>query len=258
MNCGNANSMAKCELCGFGSEQKQFMYCADLTPYHYEIPTGLPGTRNVGWLDGGASFETGDVPSNVLALVSKVAETPIAIMRGQHYCHLCQAPGTGELWFQGVQGPVYTAPTLLSHYMRAHRYCPPEEFLEIFDGPVKALSEPEREQRLIEHERKLAQNPSRADLLIDYFEIKIFWPIELFSDLLAFEKYFNQLQDENFRFSSNQFRRDRKSYSIESETRDPQLLFEQISSRCIDGLARPTKYQYRLVLLNETWTVVEI
>jgi hypothetical protein len=40
------------------------------------------------------------------------------------------AVGNGEIRVSGKDGIVYAAPTLVCHYIQAHGYFPPEEFIE--------------------------------------------------------------------------------------------------------------------------------
>jgi nucleoside phosphorylase len=62
-------------------------------------------------------------------------------MRGFHFCQYCVpysenrldqrvARGNGEIRVRGPAGIVYAAPVLICHYIKAHNYRPPDEFLE--------------------------------------------------------------------------------------------------------------------------------
>lgn len=77
--------------------------------------------------------------------------SPIALMRGYHYCQFCWAEagppvyaehnphltvshddvahGNGELWFTAPDGTHYAAPTLVVHYIDEHSYLPPPAFI---------------------------------------------------------------------------------------------------------------------------------
>jgi hypothetical protein len=71
-------------------------------------------------------------------------------MRGQHWCEFCEIPdeivgfveeweyrfareqlgmGTGEIHVSGADNIVYVAPSLIRHYVKAHNYRPPDEFV---------------------------------------------------------------------------------------------------------------------------------
>ncbi|MFC6881691.1 hypothetical protein [Actinomadura yumaensis] len=118
-------------------------YFEDLTPYRY-WPNSTETAVNIGWLGSGEPFPTGDVPAEVVpALLRLVAKGPVNLTRGFHKCEFCAEPpypvlmhlgeqeialGNGEVRVTGENGTVYAAPTLLPHYIQAHRYQPPEPF----------------------------------------------------------------------------------------------------------------------------------
>ncbi|TDD58396.1 hypothetical protein E1263_19455 [Kribbella antibiotica] len=119
-------------------------YFADLSRYTYG-----PGWRrmlNVGWLERGHDFAVGQVESGVLDRLTILAEHQENVMRGTHDCQFCTlesplhfpAPvargfvslGMGELHVKGRWGVKYAAPSLIIHYISAHSYLPPQEFLD--------------------------------------------------------------------------------------------------------------------------------
>ncbi|WP_220502828.1 hypothetical protein [Microbispora sp. H10885] len=125
----------------------------DLSPYTYWKDANLPaphnGVRmlNVGWLGRGREFETGRCAPAVLAILNRLASTPQDVMRGLHYCEFCEEEspiripvpgsrsghawlGTGEIHVAAKDGVVYSAPTLIVHYIDKHSYLPPAEFIE--------------------------------------------------------------------------------------------------------------------------------
>ena len=69
---------------------------------------------------------------------------PVNRMRGWHACPFCEVEypirvevdgerqpiGDAEIRVSGTGGRAYAAPTLISHYVDAHRYRPPEEFVD--------------------------------------------------------------------------------------------------------------------------------
>lgn len=104
------------------------MYLPDLSPYHY---AGLPesGVVHVGWLDRDEVFPRGEVAESLLEKLQQLARNPVRVYRGLHVCNLCDgASGTGEVRVPGSR-VVYAAPVLIVHYIRAHGYLPPSEFL---------------------------------------------------------------------------------------------------------------------------------
>ena len=120
-------------------------YYADLSPYAY-ADHDQP-MLNVGWLDHRYPFPTGVVEPDVVArLVDLAATYRRAIIRGVQDCYFCgaEAPlrmprdggrgyvwlGTGEIRLESQEGLLYAAPTMICHYVEAHHYLPPEQFLD--------------------------------------------------------------------------------------------------------------------------------
>jgi hypothetical protein len=93
--------------------------------------------RAVGWLERGHSYAMGDfdgVLFSALAELDVKPWEPIMCM-GYHSCTLCEESGDFTSSEMGVhnlfipgEGVVFVAPELILHYMRDHRYKPPEEF----------------------------------------------------------------------------------------------------------------------------------
>lgn len=139
-------------------------YYADLTPYVYwpehvvgdqPYPDGVE-ILNVGWLEAGHDFPTfeGDPDPEFLEnLITLAADHFTHATRGIHGCDLPhqdeKADIEGEVVYGGRElflghaeihvvtpdGRWLAAPTLVVHYVRDHRYRPPEEFNEA----VKAM-----------------------------------------------------------------------------------------------------------------------
>ena len=128
------------------------MYFADLSPCRYY---GL----SVGWLQKGHDFARGAVPSCFLERLLERCRRPAIRHRDAHCCEFCpsledaQAACIGELangervsLGSGVirvnprQGLAFVAPTLVYHYIQAHRYLPPEGFIQAVmeDNPENA------------------------------------------------------------------------------------------------------------------------
>ncbi|MBS1802224.1 MAG: hypothetical protein JST28_02595 [Acidobacteria bacterium] len=137
-------------------------YFKDLTRYEY---SKLPGKRlgeqyNVGWLEEGASYPTGDVEPALVEKLLALCKWPVNRYRGWHGCHFCRENpvriedsdgqfclGDGEIRVVGVDEKVaYAAPNLIYHYVVVHRYLPPVEFLNTLramtlraPGEIRAL-----------------------------------------------------------------------------------------------------------------------
>jgi hypothetical protein len=96
----------------------------------------------IGWLEHPYRFSCGKTPEGMLArlqnLVAAATEAhPHYNFRGLHCCSLCEAErSTSEALVQshvnmlipGI-GVVYAAPAGITHYIEAHSYLPPIEFM---------------------------------------------------------------------------------------------------------------------------------
>ena len=128
----------------------------DLSPYAYfdevTFRTGYgwityrPGypELNVGWLDAPHDFPTGPVPPWFPdALLDIVAGNPVNLARGFHRCTLCPGSlidvehrgeplrlGSFEIRVPADAGIMFAAPSLVWHYVTAHGYRPPDDFVE--------------------------------------------------------------------------------------------------------------------------------
>ena len=122
-------------------------YYADGSPYSY---LGADGALNVGWLHAAHGFPTGEsVPALVSNLV-RLCREPVNVKRGWHSCELCQRHrsatslgptvvhdadgdlrvGHAEIRVHANDGVTFAAPDMIVHYVLAHRYLPPEAFVE--------------------------------------------------------------------------------------------------------------------------------
>ncbi|MGW3563375.1 DUF7919 family protein [Streptomyces sp. NPDC000941] len=124
---------------------------ADLSPYAYttgSVPEGVEAV-SVGWLEPGEAFPRGAVPEEfVQALALLCRDDRHMVMRGWHHCGLPHPPGedeypavihvgqdrvslgSAEVRVVGRDGRWLIAPNLVHHYITAHSYLPPEEFIE--------------------------------------------------------------------------------------------------------------------------------
>jgi len=134
-------------------------YFADLTRYAYghrdEDTIRLEAGRlsyhpryerlNVGWLDASHPFDRGPVPDGFADALLDIVDGPhVNEYRGLHDCEFCP-PGTGHIthprrsegWLAYYEirvptgpGVMFAAPALIWHYVTAHDYRPPAEFVE--------------------------------------------------------------------------------------------------------------------------------
>ena len=133
-------------------------YFADLTPHTY-TPTGDLEVLNVGWLDEGRPFPVGTTPQEFRDALLDLCRRPILLHRGVHVCWFCRGglAGNGQIRVLGPKGTWYAAPTLVHHYVSAHEYSPPADFVGAVLSPVAVGTNhgwfPEAEALLREYRR---------------------------------------------------------------------------------------------------------
>ena len=122
-------------------------YFADLESCTYFSDDPAPALRSVGWLEDGHAYTKGAVaPEDVRALERLAVGTwqPM-YAAGWHNCSLCGKTDEDDPYFRKIDGEekllgvdnifvpsgdvMYVAPTLILHYIEAHGYKPPDEFL---------------------------------------------------------------------------------------------------------------------------------
>ncbi len=106
---------------------------ADLTPYTYFHAEGdLPGTVNVGWLAAGQPFPTGVTSAEFRDKLARLCQQRFKQTRGVHGCEFCTGrdrPRSSSEMRVSLGDRVYAAPSLVHHYVVAHDYRPPDEFV---------------------------------------------------------------------------------------------------------------------------------
>ncbi len=125
------------------------MRIPDLAPFTYGTPV-VEGELAVGWLDGDEIETIGVIdPKRVRRLVVDRMTFAAGHLQsghedwmGMHTCSFCDGPtaplradrralwGNGEFRVRGANGTVYVAPTLIAHYVEAHHYLPPQEYID--------------------------------------------------------------------------------------------------------------------------------
>jgi hypothetical protein len=129
-------------------------YFSDLSPYRYE--GAQEGVLHVGWLDGVHPFSKGEVARHLIQKMIELAKNPTELYRGLHLCEVCKRPSelqpfskelaAREAWWRWMKprssngeirvtgnGVIYAAPVLITHYIEAHGYLPPTEFLNAIE-----------------------------------------------------------------------------------------------------------------------------
>ncbi len=132
-------------------------YYPDLTFYTYKCLKKGYSALNVGWLDIEHAYPVGDVSNTFLDRLWAFCREPVFKSRGFNGCEFCHIPGrpieeqrvnerlrlgSAEVHVMGRDGQVYAAPDLIYHYVVAHHYCPPEEFIQgVMETPLPGTSE---------------------------------------------------------------------------------------------------------------------
>jgi hypothetical protein len=137
----------------------QVAYYLDLSTYTYSHLPGGPPALNVGWLDLEHAYPQGTVPDSFLDRLWAFCRRPGFRSGGCHGCEFCQTLwvsicerrkdetlglSSAEIRVVGRDGTVYAAPDLIYHYVVAHHYCPPEEFIQaVMETPLPGTQEHE-------------------------------------------------------------------------------------------------------------------
>jgi hypothetical protein len=121
------------------------LYFVDLTTYSYlRNNEEIPDILNIGWLDSEHPFEKGEVASQYTDKLKEIILSGKCVLRarGMHPCPFCNEPtlvksdtkylalGASEIWIPTQNNIIYAAPNMLHHYITAHKYKPPQEFLD--------------------------------------------------------------------------------------------------------------------------------
>ena len=114
----------------------------DLPPYAYgKHAKREPDVLMIGWLDIREPFSTGETSSEFHAALAQLCQNPIMKHRGYHVCQFCEVKkpidwkywssiGNGQIRVVGRNGQMYSAPTMIHHYVVVHQYKPPEVFID--------------------------------------------------------------------------------------------------------------------------------
>lgn len=108
-------------------------YFADLTTCDYFGDDSANALIAVGWLTIGKPFPMGTTDSQVFTKLKGLLNDPWQPMVscGVHDCELCQYdPPHGQVnLFVPNKSIIFVCPELIIHYIAAHHYRPPAEFL---------------------------------------------------------------------------------------------------------------------------------
>ena len=120
------------------------MYYEDLTPYEYGCNT--KNVFNIGWLEKGHEFPTGDFPEKERVLYKLKNKKKAWLCKGSHECDFCEkSPYKNGIRTRGPNGNgeyrfgKYSAPALIRHYIKKHNYKPPQEFIDAVINSEEAV-----------------------------------------------------------------------------------------------------------------------
>ena len=98
------------------------------------LPLDCDALFAVGWLARGREFSQGTVESSFFERLEMLAVSPWqpVVFAGFHACDLCQfqPPMFSANLFIPYDGRIFVAPSAITHYIAAHWYRPPEEFVQ--------------------------------------------------------------------------------------------------------------------------------
>jgi hypothetical protein len=108
-------------------------YFADLTECDYFGAEHAHALLAIGWLTDDMDFPTGPTDSKVFAKLKSLLNDPWQpmVFGGIHDCELCQydpAHSHANL-FVPNKSIIFVCPELILHYIAAHHYRPPDEFI---------------------------------------------------------------------------------------------------------------------------------
>jgi len=136
-------------------------YFSDYSPYAYGRGS-RPGVVHVGWLDNIHPYPKGAVDARLIEKMKLLASKPVELYRGKHICELCSEPpdivkttlSNGVIdpncsWARWINqrssngeirtsyaGITFAAPVLIVHYIEAHNYLPPTQFLNAVEAAL--------------------------------------------------------------------------------------------------------------------------
>jgi hypothetical protein len=119
------------------AEYRDLSMCSYFGPDHTALVA-------IGWLSAQSTFQKGSSSTafseNLIQLLADPWQPVVAV--GGHQCELCQFDGPlgSKNLFVPFQGKIYVAPELIYHYMAAHWYKPPQEFVDAVMNCVSTRS----------------------------------------------------------------------------------------------------------------------
>ena len=118
-------------------------YFRDLSPYRFTKTQFSPTVVNVGWLDARHPYSQRKADAQLVDKLLRLCKTnPVNRTRGWHHCPFCSmypvimtidgeeiSLGSAEMRLACEGHVIFAAPDLVCHYIAAHEYRPPDEFM---------------------------------------------------------------------------------------------------------------------------------
>jgi hypothetical protein len=113
---------------------------------HYNYTHHSKRELNIGWLEKGQPFNMGEVPAGFIDRLNLYLNSDFTLFHclGDHDCEFCEKRESAccEIRVVSIDGQVYAAPELIKHYIEAHSYLPPQEFIDaVMNGPAPGTKE---------------------------------------------------------------------------------------------------------------------
>lgn len=108
-------------------------YYEDLTPYVYGRVERDRKCLNIGWIGNQQNFTKGEVSEEFIKKLEEVEradEYTSEKHRGHHSCELCDVRLGSIVKKIEHNNICYKFPGKISHYVRDHKYKPPQEFID--------------------------------------------------------------------------------------------------------------------------------
>jgi len=113
------------------------MFFADLSPWSGYQSKGP--FKAIGWLSKDHPYQRGELTSEALSALHAFMNEAVTfwIACGHHRCEFCPTTGpwtlantsSREILVPAID-VIYVAPVLILHYIEAHQYKPPDEFID--------------------------------------------------------------------------------------------------------------------------------
>jgi hypothetical protein len=119
----------------------------DLSQWDNFASESAPVLQAVGWLARGHPYNTGEVSEQFFEKLCRLLNNPWEpfASAGMHFCDFCTFTGgngsgqykghkisgaSSHILFIPADHQIYVAPESIAHYIDAHQYLPPQEFID--------------------------------------------------------------------------------------------------------------------------------